>query len=56
MAEIWGATVGPEVFIFQEQFEIKGAEVGMTFSWHRDGGWFTPIARPTCRYGWRWMT
>jgi ectoine hydroxylase-related dioxygenase (phytanoyl-CoA dioxygenase family) len=46
MAEICRATVGPEVFLFQEQFVIKGAEVGMTFSWHQDGGWFTPDCPP----------
>ena len=45
-AEICRATVGPEVFLFQEQFVIKGAEVGMTFSWHQDGGWFTPDCPP----------
>ncbi len=46
MAEICRATVGPDVFLFQEQFVIKGAEVGMTFSWHQDGGWFTPDCPP----------
>ncbi len=46
MAEICRATMGPEVFLFQEQFVIKGAEVGMTFSWHQDGGWFTPDCPP----------
>jgi ectoine hydroxylase-related dioxygenase (phytanoyl-CoA dioxygenase family) len=46
LAEICRATVGPDVFLFQEQFVIKGAEVGMTFSWHQDGGWFTPDCPP----------
>ncbi len=46
MAEICRVTIGPEVFLFQEQFVIKGAEVGMTFSWHQDGGWFTPDCPP----------
>jgi ectoine hydroxylase-related dioxygenase (phytanoyl-CoA dioxygenase family) len=46
MAEICRATVGPEVFLFQEQFVIKGAEVGMTFAWHQDGGWFAPDCPP----------
>jgi len=46
MAEICRATVGPEAFLFQEQFVIKGAEVGMTFSWHQDGGWFAPDCPP----------
>jgi ectoine hydroxylase-related dioxygenase (phytanoyl-CoA dioxygenase family) len=46
MAEICRATIGPDVFLFQEQFVIKGAEVGMTFSWHQDGGWFAPDCPP----------
>jgi hypothetical protein len=46
MAEICRLTVGPDVYLFQEQFVIKGAEVGMTFSWHQDGGWFTPDCPP----------
>ncbi|HOE96317.1 MAG TPA: phytanoyl-CoA dioxygenase family protein [Candidatus Sumerlaeota bacterium] len=46
MAEICRATLGPEVFLFQEQFVIKGAEVGMKFSWHQDGGWFYPDCPP----------
>ena len=46
MADICRATVGPEAFLFQEQFVIKGAEVGMTFSWHQDGGWFAPDCPP----------
>jgi hypothetical protein len=46
MADICRATIGPDVFLFQEQFVIKGAEVGMTFSWHQDGGWFTPDCPP----------
>ena len=46
MAEICRATIGPEVYLFQEQFVIKGAEVGMTFAWHQDGGWFTPDCPP----------
>jgi hypothetical protein len=42
MAEIRRATIGPEAFLFLEQFVIKGAEVGMSFSWHQDGGWWAP--------------
>ena len=47
MAEICRATVGPEAFLFQEQFVIKGAEVGMTFSWHHIGP--APDANGTSR-------
>lgn len=42
MAEICRATIGPEAFLFLEQFVIKGAEKGMSFSWHQDGGWWAP--------------
>ena len=42
MAEICRATIGPEAFLFLEQFVLKGAEKGMSFSWHQDGGWWAP--------------
>jgi len=42
MAEVCRATIGPEAFLFLEQFVLKGPEVGMSFSWHQDGGWWAP--------------
>jgi ectoine hydroxylase-related dioxygenase (phytanoyl-CoA dioxygenase family) len=39
MAEVCRATVGPEAYLFWEQYVVKGAEVGMKFSWHQDSGY-----------------
>lgn len=39
MAEIAAATVGPEAYLFHEQWVVKGAEQGMKFSWHQDSGY-----------------
>lgn len=45
MAEIAKATVGPDAYLFHEQWVVKGAEQGMKFSWHQDSGyvkWYDP--------------
>lgn len=45
MAEVARATVGPEAYLFHEQWVVKGAEQGMKFSWHQDSGyvkWYDP--------------
>jgi hypothetical protein len=45
MAEVAKATVGPEAYLFHEQWVVKGAEQGMKFSWHQDSGyvkWYDP--------------
>ena len=39
MAEICRATLGEEVYLFNEQWVVKGAEVGMKFAWHQDSGY-----------------
>ena len=39
MAEITQTPLGHEVFLFNEQWVIKGAEQGMKFSWHQDSGY-----------------
>lgn len=39
MAEICRATVGDDAWFFLEQFVVKYAEVGMSFSWHQDSGY-----------------
>ncbi|MCE9614061.1 MAG: phytanoyl-CoA dioxygenase family protein [Lentisphaerae bacterium] len=39
MAEITQATLGPDVYLFNEQWVIKGAEQGMKFAWHQDSGY-----------------
>lgn len=54
MGNICRAVIGPNVFLFWEQYVIKGAEQGMKFSWHQDSGYVgTPNHRPylTC-----WVT
>ena len=39
MAEITQAALGPNVFLFNEQWVVKGAEQGMKFAWHQDSGY-----------------
>lgn len=39
MAAICRATLGPEVYLFYEQYVVKAAERGMKFSWHQDSGY-----------------
>lgn len=48
MAEVARATVGPEAYLFHEQWVVKGAEQGMKFAWHQDSGyvkWYDPTTR-----------
>jgi ectoine hydroxylase-related dioxygenase (phytanoyl-CoA dioxygenase family) len=48
MAEVAQAAVGPEVYLFHEQWVVKGAEQGMKFAWHQDSGyvkWYDPATR-----------
>lgn len=45
MAEVAGATLGPEAYLFNEQWVVKCAEQGMRFAWHQDSGYV--------KYGWR---
>ncbi|MGH7145282.1 MAG: phytanoyl-CoA dioxygenase family protein [Planctomycetota bacterium] len=46
MAEICQATLGPEAFLFHEQYVVKAAEQGMKFSWHQDSGYVGHDHRP----------
>lgn len=39
MADVTGALLGENVFLFHEQYVVKAAEVGMKFSWHQDSGY-----------------
>lgn len=39
MGEVAEATVGPDAYLFHEQWVVKGAEHGMSFSWHQDSGY-----------------
>lgn len=39
MADVCRATLGPDVWLFHEQWVIKAASKGMKFSWHQDSGY-----------------
>ncbi len=39
MADICRATLGPDAYLFHEQYVVKCAEVGMKFAWHQDSGY-----------------
>lgn len=48
MAEVARATVGPDAYLFHEQWVVKGAEQGMKFAWHQDSGyvkWYEPTTK-----------
>ena len=50
MAEVCEATLGPNAYLFFEQYVVKSAEKGMAFSWHQDSGYVGYPHRPylTC--------
>lgn len=39
MAEVTRATLGDNVYLFNEQYVVKAAEKGEPFSWHQDSGY-----------------
>lgn len=39
MAEICRATIGDTAYLFYDQYVVKAAEQGITFSWHQDSGY-----------------
>lgn len=39
MEEITRKILGDDVFLFLEQYVVKAADKGMTFSWHQDSGY-----------------
>ncbi len=39
MAEVAQGVLGPDVYLFNEQWVVKSAEQGMKFSWHQDSGY-----------------
>jgi ectoine hydroxylase-related dioxygenase (phytanoyl-CoA dioxygenase family) len=39
MADVAQAALGPDVYLFNEQWVVKGAEQGMKFAWHQDSGY-----------------
>jgi ectoine hydroxylase-related dioxygenase (phytanoyl-CoA dioxygenase family) len=46
MADICRATLGPDAYLFHEQYVVKSAEVGMKFAWHQDSGYVGHDHRP----------
>jgi ectoine hydroxylase-related dioxygenase (phytanoyl-CoA dioxygenase family) len=50
MAGIARAALGDTVYLFNEQYVVKGAERGMKFGWHQDSGFIGYAHRPylTC--------
>jgi ectoine hydroxylase-related dioxygenase (phytanoyl-CoA dioxygenase family) len=50
MAQIAKATLGENVYLFNEQYVVKAAERGMKFGWHQDSGFIDYAHRPylTC--------
>ncbi len=47
MAEVCLATLGPDAFLFNEQWVVKGPEQGMKFAWHQDSGYVKHRMRQT---------
>jgi ectoine hydroxylase-related dioxygenase (phytanoyl-CoA dioxygenase family) len=45
-AAICRATLGTDAFLFWEQYVVKGAEIGLPFSWHQDSGYLGYDHRP----------
>ena len=46
MAEVGRATLGEDVYLFNEQYVVKAAERGMKFAWHQDSGYVGHYHRP----------
>ena len=46
MANVCRATIGPNAYLFKNQYVVKCAEVGMKFSWHQDSGYIAEPHRP----------
>jgi ectoine hydroxylase-related dioxygenase (phytanoyl-CoA dioxygenase family) len=46
MAAIGRATLGDDVYLFNEQYVVKAAEVGTQFAWHQDSGYIGHYHRP----------
>ena len=52
MAEVCRASVGPDAYLFVDQFVVKMAEVGMKFAWHQDSGY---VGHPHPEYLSAWV-
>ncbi|MGD9507877.1 MAG: phytanoyl-CoA dioxygenase family protein [Geminicoccaceae bacterium] len=43
MEELCRKLVGPDAYLFYDQFVVKGAEAGMKLSWHQDSGYVNAV-------------
>ncbi len=43
MADVCRHTLGPDAYLFNEQWVVKGAEQGMEFAWHQDSGYVKAV-------------
>jgi ectoine hydroxylase-related dioxygenase (phytanoyl-CoA dioxygenase family) len=43
MEGVCRALLGPDAFLFYDQFVVKGAEAGMKLSWHQDSGYVNAV-------------
>ncbi len=46
LADVCRATLGDDAYLFNEQYVVKAAEVGMKFGWHQDSGYVGHYHRP----------
>jgi ectoine hydroxylase-related dioxygenase (phytanoyl-CoA dioxygenase family) len=46
MAEITQATLGDNVYLFNEQYVVKAADVDTKFAWHQDSGYIGHYHKP----------
>ncbi len=46
MTDICRATLGPNAYLFHEQYVVKAAESGMKFGWHQDSGYVGHYHKP----------
>ncbi len=46
MAEVTRATLGENVYLFNEQYVVKAAEKGIKFAWHQDSGYIGHYHKP----------
>jgi ectoine hydroxylase-related dioxygenase (phytanoyl-CoA dioxygenase family) len=46
MADVIRATLGPNAYLFYDQYVVKGADKGAAFSWHQDGAYVHTDGQP----------
>ena len=46
MADICRSALGEDAYLFLDQFVVKMAEVGLSFSWHQDSGYIDDLPVP----------